>query len=86
MKSVLPPTGKPGRPSTQPGPASEDIDHLEFLQGLDLPSVDLDLRIEQLAGTDFDIRDVKLRGNVRTQLIDNAKLSMRLEIFSHLKK
>ncbi len=79
LKSVRLPTEKSSRASLQPDQLSDDIDNLEFLLGLDLPSVDLDLRIEQLAGTSFEIRDVELRGNVRNQLIDNANLSMRID-------
>jgi len=56
-------TGKPGRSSTQPGRVSNLIEKFEFLLGIDLPSVDLDLRVEQLHGTGFEIREVELRGN-----------------------
>ena len=81
LKGVRLPTESPGQSSPQPEPASDNIDLLEFLWALDLPSVDLDLHIKQLYGTRFDIRDVELRGNVRNQLIDNANLSMRLDDF-----
>jgi uncharacterized protein involved in outer membrane biogenesis len=79
LKSVLLPKEKLSRSSPQRDQASDGIENLEFLLGLDLPSVDLDLRIEQLDGTSFEIRDVEFRGNVGNQLIDNAKLSMRLD-------
>jgi len=79
LNSVLLPTEKPGRSSPQPDQANDGIENLEFLLGLDLPTVDLDLRIEHLDGTSFEIRDVEFRGNVRNQLIDNANLSMRLD-------
>jgi len=81
LKSVLLPKEKPNRSSPQPDRVSNFIDNLEFLLGFDLPSVDLDLRIEQLHGTSFEIRDVELRGKARSQLIDNANLSMRLDDF-----
>ncbi len=81
LKSVRLPTEKPSQSSPQPDRVSDDIDNLEFLQELDLPSVNLDLHIEQLHGTRFEIRDVELRGKARNRLIDNANLSMRLDDF-----
>ncbi|TDJ74629.1 MAG: hypothetical protein E2O38_01115 [Proteobacteria bacterium] len=81
LKSVLLPKEKLSRSLPQSDQVGDDIDNTEFLLGLDLPSVDLDLHIEQLYGTRFEIRDVALRGNVRNQLIDNANLSMRLDDF-----
>ena len=81
LKSVRLPTEKLSQSSPQPDPVSDDIDNPEFLLGLDLSSVDLDLRIEQLHGTRFEIRDVELHGNVRNQLINNANLSMRVDDF-----
>ena len=81
LKSVLLPKEEPSRSSPQSGRASDHFDNSEFLLGLDLPSVDLDLRIEQLHGTSFEIRDVELRGKGRNQLIDNANLSMRVDDF-----
>ena len=81
LKSMQLPIEKSSLSSPQPDSISDDIDNPEFLLGLDLPSVDLDLRIEQLHGTRFEIRDVELRANVRHQLVDNANLSMRLDGF-----
>jgi hypothetical protein len=78
---MLLPTETLSRSSSQPGRVSNFIDNLEFLLGFDLPSVDLDLHIEQLHGTSIEIRDVELRGKARSQLIDNANLSMRLDDF-----
>jgi len=81
LKSMLLPTETLSRSSSQPGRVSNFIDNLEILLGSDLPSVDLDLHIEQLHGTSIEIRDVELRGKARSQLIENANLSMRLDGF-----
>ncbi len=79
LKSVRLPIEKPSQSSTQPDQVSDDTNYPQILLGLDLPSVDLDLHIEQLHGTKFEIQDVDLRGKVRSRLIDNANLRMRLD-------
>jgi uncharacterized protein involved in outer membrane biogenesis len=81
LKSMLPPAETPSQSSPQPGRVNNLIDNLEFLLEFYLPSIDLDLHIEQLHGTSLEIRDVELRGKARGQLIDNANLSMRLDDF-----
>jgi uncharacterized protein involved in outer membrane biogenesis len=79
LRSALLPSEEANHSSIQSDQESDDFDTLEFVLGLDLPSVDLNLRIERFDGTSFEIRDVELQGSVRSRFIDNANLRVTLD-------
>ncbi len=62
-----------------PGDSKSDQSTSDF--ELTLPSVNLDLAIQQISGAQFEIRDIEIRGRARNQLIDGARMKMRIDDF-----
>jgi hypothetical protein len=81
LKGMLQSVNDAASSSSQPDQTDEDGDQIMSLFAKGLPSIELDIRVDQMNGRQLEVHDIEIHGRAHDQIIDAATVKMRIDDF-----